>query len=192
MLQERGTGVFANEDIKKKFGSTAISRLLRRFNIWGTRVVAEYPAKLVVNSVTVQLDERLGDVLKRHLACGNINEAEAVQLWLLMHRAMGQQSPYAPYFRTLPSTFDTPVNFTETEMRMLAGTYVNSAVQVRSRSMSSSFITISMVVSQAILRCACTSIGASERRGLRHELTLAAIELEFETIFLSGSENKAV
>lgn len=107
-----------------------MARLLSRLNPFGRPTIATFPGRTVINAATIQEDSLLGSILGRHLDVGNINQEEAIKLWLVVHRAMGPHSPYHPYFQTLPAVMPTPIHYNEAEMSQLAGTPLFHAVQV--------------------------------------------------------------
>jgi hypothetical protein len=128
--QGKGNGAIATKNITKNFGSNPIFRFVRRLNLFGSPVVADFPVPTIINAATVQGDQILGDVFARHLRIGNISPDEAVRLWLIMHRAMGWHSPYHAYLQALPATFTTPLHYSDSEFRELAGTPLFHATEV--------------------------------------------------------------
>ena len=130
-MQGKGHGVVVNDSLGRKYGSNPISRAFRRLNPWSQPVIATFPGISIINAATVQQDQLLGQVFAKHLGGEDISQEEAVKLWLVVHRAMGPHSPYHPYFQTLPAEIDSPVHYSDSQLRELAGTPLYHAALVR-------------------------------------------------------------
>jgi hypothetical protein len=65
------------------------------------------------------------------LSKGVLDEHTALQLFLVLHRSLQQQSPYQPYIQALPSGEELPVNYGEGLLQEIAGTDAHDAVHAR-------------------------------------------------------------
>ncbi|KAK9448323.1 uncharacterized protein V1518DRAFT_312045 [Limtongia smithiae] len=55
----------------------------------------------------------------------------AIRLFLCRERILGNESVWAPYINILPTSFDTPLYFTDAELALLAGTNIYGDVDLR-------------------------------------------------------------
>lgn len=76
-------------------------------------------------------EPKLGQIVQEALKEGSLEKEDHVlQLWLVVHRALQKESPYAPYIQSLPQGSELPVNYSESLLRELTGTEALVAVQV--------------------------------------------------------------
>lgn len=132
-MQGKGNGIAASEGINAKYGSNALTRLLRRLNPFARTTIATFPCTTVINAATIQQDQLLGPTLQRQLEEGRVPPEDAVKLWLVVHRAMGPHSPYHAYVQTLPARVDAPMQYTDAQLNELRGTSLFHAVQACAR-----------------------------------------------------------
>ncbi|GLC33172.1 hypothetical protein PLESTB_000362900 [Pleodorina starrii] len=89
--------------------------------------LASFPLDAAITVRTACNDPRVGAqfswMLDKHL----LDERTAVMVYLLIERLRGDQSRFAPWIRALPSTFDVPIAFSESEAAELRGTTLHKA-----------------------------------------------------------------
>jgi hypothetical protein len=95
-------------------------------------VLATFPLESALTVNTCCLHPVVGPLLSRWLADDTISEREAVQLFLLVQRARGTGSEYAPYVSLL-STPSSPLCWTAAELDWLRGTTLWEAVRAQQR-----------------------------------------------------------
>lgn len=126
-----GAGAFATKDIGQQRGGSWWVRGVTRLKLWGSHTLARFPAHNVINVKTIcETDQDFGPLVEEFLSNGILDESTALQLFLVLHRSLRQQSPYHPYIQGLPSGAELPVNYSEGMLRELAGTEVYDAVHV--------------------------------------------------------------
>jgi hypothetical protein len=126
-----GVGAFATEEIWHRMGSNWFTRAASRLKLWGSHTLAKFPAHSVINTKTIcEMHDDFGPVFQEFLSKGLLDENTALQLFLVLHRSLQQQSPYHPYVQGLPTGAELPVNYDKGLLEEIAGTDAYDAVHV--------------------------------------------------------------
>jgi SET domain-containing protein 6 len=86
------------------------------------------PRDLIINVQTSELQKKLPDVFDPPMPDGEDEEYEPLDSWaslilvMLYEYLQGEASKWKPYIDVLPQTFDTPIFWTEAELKELKGT----------------------------------------------------------------------
>jgi hypothetical protein len=130
--QTAGAGAFATAELANKRGGNRVTRVLAKAWPWGSHTLAQFPSVSLISVRTIcSRDEKFGSSIQGALEEGLLeNEEQALQLWLILHRALKSDSPYAPYISTLPPGTELPVNYGPSMLLELSGTEAIVAVEV--------------------------------------------------------------
>ncbi|KAH8933987.1 hypothetical protein BDL97_18G060100 [Sphagnum fallax] len=93
------------------------------------------PLLLAITPMTVLQDPLLGAHYCQLFEEGEVDDRLLIMLFLVVERARGQLSFWAPYFDVLPSKFGTPLCFNEEDLLGLEGTSLFHATQQQQRSL---------------------------------------------------------
>lgn len=130
-----GGGAFATEEIRQRWRSNWVVRAAKRLKLWGSHTLAKFPAYSMINVNTIcETDQAFGPLIQEFLSKGMLDESTTLQLFLVLHRSLQQESPYHPYIQSLPTGAELPVNFAQGMLQELAGTEAYDAVHVRPQS----------------------------------------------------------
>ena len=153
--QDMGAAAFATEEIERRRGGNWMVRTATRLKLWGSYALARFPANNVINVKTIcEADQHFGPLVEEYVARGVLDERTALQLFLVLHRSLEQQSPYHPYIQGLPSGAELPVNFADEMLEELAGTEAYDAVHVRIQGHFSAFLGSEV----HLVSCDCTVV----------------------------------
>lgn len=97
------------------------------------------PLLLAITPMTVLQDPELGGHYCKLMEEGEVDDRLLIMLFLVIERARGRFSFWAPYLEILPFKFGTPLSFSEEELSELKGTHLFQATQQQRRALSSSF-----------------------------------------------------
>lgn len=129
-----GRGVFASAAAPKYIqGQRSWWQFLWR---WGTSkapLVAEFPLSMAITAENVLQDPELGVAYRALMDAGVVDEPGIIQLFLVVEKHRGAASQVAPYIQMLPTTFDTPMCWSEAELAELKGTALAGATRALRR-----------------------------------------------------------
>lgn len=102
------------------------------------------PLYLAITPMTVLQDPELGGFYGKLMQGaeegeGEVDDRMLMLLFLLIERARGQSSFWAPYLDIMPSKFGTPLCYSEEELLELKGTHLFQATHQQRRSLKSAF-----------------------------------------------------
>ncbi|KAL2623487.1 hypothetical protein R1flu_003692 [Riccia fluitans] len=102
-------------------------------------VVLVTPLVLAITPMTVLQDPLVGPLFGKLFADGLVDDRHVMMLYLMVQRAFGDSSFWAPYLKILPADFGTSVFFSEDEMLELKGTSLYNATIIQKASLSKQF-----------------------------------------------------
>ena len=127
-------------------------------------VLATFPLDGTLTGASAAHNAEYGECLAQALSAGTLSEREAVQLSIAVERQRGDASPLAPWLRTL-SQPPTPLFWSATEMKDLAGTTLAEAVFAQKLSLSRSWVTrVANVATQCVSAAACPPVTEADMR----------------------------
>ncbi|XP_024539474.1 histone-lysine N-methyltransferase setd3 isoform X1 [Selaginella moellendorffii] len=104
-------------------------------------VLVVTPLDLALTPVTIVKDPVLGNVYREMLG-NEIDDRLLVMIFLIIERARGRASFWAPYLEMLPSGFGTPLWFEDEELMELDGTTLFEATKAQLKSLRRLFLKV--------------------------------------------------
>ncbi|OWZ22715.1 hypothetical protein PHMEG_0002539 [Phytophthora megakarya] len=108
------------------------------------QVTLRVPSKLTMN-VESAAESDLAPVLEKY---PQIPDDEVLALHLMHERSKGEESFFAPFIASMPTTFDLPVFWTDTELSELKGTNVLLLTQLMQQQLQRDFDNIHQAVTE--------------------------------------------
>ncbi|KAI5054633.1 hypothetical protein GOP47_0029778 [Adiantum capillus-veneris] len=138
--KETGLGVFAACDILE-----------------GVLMVT--PLHLAITPMSVLQDPEFGKAYAKLFEDGDVDDRLLMMLFLMVEHIRGSSSLWAPYLDVLPTSFGTPLWFTEEELQELQGTALHNATKIQLRNLGALFEDKVKPFAEQVL----SSVGALER-----------------------------
>lgn len=93
----------------------------------GEATLATFPLESTITASTVSQLPQQGPILNELLEEGIVDERTAVILHLVVERLRGKESPLRPWIALLPTSFSTPLFWSDDELEWLKGTALYKA-----------------------------------------------------------------
>lgn len=97
------------------------------------------PLDLAITPMRVLQDHEFGNVYGKLFEDGDVDDRLLMILFLLVERVRGELSFWAPYLDMLPTSFGTPLWFTEQELEELKGTALYHATKLQLKNLKALF-----------------------------------------------------
>ena len=91
--------------------------------------IATFPLDATITAATITQLPRQGPILQELIENDVVDDRTVVICHLVVERLRGKESPLRPWIALLPSTFSTPLFWTEAELEWLKGTTLYKATQ---------------------------------------------------------------
>ena len=121
--------------------------------------LASFPLHSALTLATCVSDPRLGASLAGWLAQDELSEREAMQLFLLVQRALGPASSYEPYVSLL-ATPTTPLHWQAGEMDELRGTALWEAVRAQQKQCAATWQRVAPLARGLLAQCGAKDAAA--------------------------------
>mmetsp|Transcript_21870 Transcript_21870/g.39020 ORF Transcript_21870/g.39020 Transcript_21870/m.39020 type:complete len:509 (+) Transcript_21870:377-1903(+) len=95
--------------------------------------LASFPYSICISSESIAEDPVLGKAFRYMMEKDILDERTSVMAYLAFQKSMGAASPVFPWIQALPQTFDTPLFFSQDELKELRGTVLSAASESVSR-----------------------------------------------------------
>lgn len=121
--------------------------------------LASFPLHSALTLATCVSDPRLGASLASWLAQDALSEREAMQVFLLVQRALGGESSYSPYVSLL-ATPTTPLHWSVDDMQELRGTALWEAVRAQQKQCAATWQRVAPMARSLLALCGAKDAGS--------------------------------
>ena len=123
-------GMFANQHACWQTSRGIFGKLKAVVGFRGGEVsLARFPMESTLTAATISQLPRQGPIFNELLDAGIVDERLAVMLHLVVEKMRGKDSPLRPWMALLPTSFSTPLFWSDDELEWLKGTALYKATQ---------------------------------------------------------------
>lgn len=157
-----GLGVFASEGVR---GALHVSwwkwpwYRVRKPN--DGIVLATFPLQAAITPKTIISDPVLGGMYQELLDQGDVDDSLMIILFLMVEKHLGRESSWQPWIDMLPDTVDTPLFYSDDELKDLSGTTLEGATRSLRNQLSQQWKQLEPVCKNLLSKAGAASVQPS-------------------------------